>query len=76
MPEKITPSEKYLLAHRLFIFLDEWAFYITMATLYFTGEYMMMIPVGVIGTILIINSYRLQWKMRASRFGDGKKRFF
>ena len=65
---KIVPSEKYLLVHRLFIFLDEWLFYITLGILHFTGNHLIMGIVAVLGAIFILNSYRRQWVMEKMRF--------
>jgi len=67
------PSEKYLLTQRLFTFLDEWLFYLTLGILYYTEHYTMMAVVAVHGAIFILNSYRIQWKMEKKRFEHGRQ---
>jgi hypothetical protein len=68
--KEVIPSEQYLLRHRLFTFLDEWLFYLVLGILYYTGEIRMMGIVAVVGVAIIMNTYRLQWKMEKKRF-DG-----
>jgi hypothetical protein len=62
------PSEKYLLIHRLFTFFDEWLFYAVLLLLYFTENYLLLIPVLIFGAWAIIFSYKKQWKTEALRF--------
>jgi len=63
------PSERFVLYHRLFTFLDEWLFYALLVILWFTREYHMFALVAVIGTTLTTVSYYRYWKLEAEMLG-------
>jgi len=70
-----TVSETYLIFQRIITFLDEWLFYALLTFLFVREHYVMMSVVAILGSILILNSYRRQWSMEEQRFGPlgGKK---
>ncbi len=57
------PSERFVLIHRLFTFLDEWLFYAVLLILWFSAEYAMFGMVLVVGTIFNSISYKRYWAM-------------
>ena len=62
------PSEKFVLVHRFFTFLDEWLFYVVLLILLYTGFFYSFlflvagIPVVIYGGIVIWVSYKRQWE--------------
>ena len=64
------PSEKYLLWQRGFTFADEWLFYLLLLYLFEQQHYRMMSVVAVIGTIIIVYSYKRQWDMETQRWSS------
>ncbi len=68
------PSEKYLLIHRLFTFLDEWLWYGVLLVLFFTGNYIMTGVVFIFGAVFNIVSYNNQWEMENKRFNRFEER--
>lgn len=70
--DQIRPSEKFLLAQRVFTFLDEWLFYALLWALWRDPKIPLYLfgLVAIIGTTMIIVSYIKQWYMEARRF-DG-----
>ncbi len=63
-------SESYLIFQRGITALDEWGFYALLVFLLVTGRFLLMIPVGIVGAILIWISYKRQWAMEEQRFGS------
>lgn len=64
------PSEKFVLTHRLYTFLDEWLFYLVLILLFYTEHYAMMVPVTIYGAIAIYISYKRQWRFEKELFSD------
>ena len=64
----VRPSEKFVLIHRLFTFLDEWLLYSVLLGLLFAGYFysylflIAMMPVIIYGGIVIWVSYKRQWE--------------
>ena len=62
------PSEKFVLIHRLFTFLDEWLLYSVLLGLLFAGYFysyfflFAVIPIMIYGGIVIRISYKRQWE--------------
>jgi hypothetical protein len=68
---KNVPSEEYLLSQRRLLFLDEWGLYLVLGVLFFTQNYLMMLPVIIFGACAVGYSYKRQWEMEADRFKSG-----
>ncbi len=70
MAKFVIPSEEYLIAQRIITFLDEWGFYLVLGILYFTQNYLLMLPVFIFGVFAIWLSYKNQWALEARRFAQ------
>ena len=70
MKSNVRPSEVFLLAHRLFTFLDEWLFYALLYHLWHqsTIPKWLFWTVAGVGATMIVISYGKQWYMEAQRF--------
>ena len=68
----LIPSERFLLTQRLFVFLDEWLFYILLTFWWIHTEWIPFTITAILGTLLILNSYKLQWNWERKRFNNKK----
>lgn len=66
--DRIRPTERFLLVHRIITFFDEWLFYLLLVYLYVNQHITALIVTASIGGLFIIISYLKQWYMEAARF--------
>lgn len=62
------PSERFLLLHRLFTFLDEWLFYLLLIFWWVRSDWIALAITAVLGTIFVLYSYKRQWAWEDARF--------
>lgn len=58
-----------MIAKRVFVFLDEWLFYILLIYLWKTNEMFWFAVAAGLGTCFVIAGYKGLWELEDRRFG-------